>query len=499
MESLIVKLYSPLTMQWFYFSLIASGFTLCWIGAPPVTSQILNLEPNPTCNSTTCESSSLRCEPEQPVPSCNSSAGCYCLNYQCDNRRNTCTSKVCANSERAECVLNKYGTSCMCIPLATSPYCNTGNTACNLRGVGQADIRYFGEICQELGQEYYAETCRVNGQCRCASTSTYCNLLGCGSSPLRCGPNQTVPSCDLATGKCICPKFQCDNLLKNCSSTNCGPQGKPECVLDRYGTSCKCMPLLELNDFLGDIQPIQCCIVPGLNQVDIEHFDNICEQLGGSYFADGCGTGQCRCLKRRGGCRTSSDCPCPQGFEDYCIPDLQRCERNCQCRSDEACSQGCRAGLVSACNGETCTPCFINCTSVSDCANMTCPTDKPDKTCTPYSSIFIGINPTRVGCSCNAARECNTRWDCPDCNGDAQKACRTGGTCTCLSKHGCFRNGDCDKDNGYGCSQLGLNPSCCWVGCGGRDSFCRCRGGSGLTCSGGDSGTEQLDHCGGQG
>ncbi|OXA42089.1 uncharacterized protein LOC110859717 [Folsomia candida] len=93
---------------------------------------------------------------------------------KCDNRQNKCDSTPCGNLERAECILNKYGTHCKCISLITSTYCNTVNTSCSLPYVNQEDIQHFREICQNLGQGYFAETCRRNGECRCDNTSPVC-------------------------------------------------------------------------------------------------------------------------------------------------------------------------------------------------------------------------------------------------------------------------------------------------------------------------------------
>ncbi|OXA42980.1 hypothetical protein Fcan01_22268 [Folsomia candida] len=247
------------------------------------------------CTVTGCEISPDRCKPYGSVPYCNSTSDkCYCLKYQCNNKEKNCSATVCREFERAECVLNKFGTSCKCIPLITTPYCNTGNTTCHLSNVDQADTHYFNGICQNLGSDYYAETCRRNGECRCVNTSPPCTVHGCESSVLRCGPEQTVPYCNATSNQCYCLKYQCDNLHKNCSATVCGPLERPECIFDEYGTSCKCVSFLDQCGLIG--LPVCSSIV---SRTDRQHYDNICQQLGSSYYAVECrGMRKCRCVER---------------------------------------------------------------------------------------------------------------------------------------------------------------------------------------------------------
>ncbi|OXA49109.1 hypothetical protein Fcan01_16225, partial [Folsomia candida] len=145
--------------------------------------------------------------------------------------------------------------------------------------------------------------------------SQSCILSGCGSSPLRCGPNSTIPSCNFNTGQCYCLDYQCDNLDNNCSSTACGVLEKGQCVLD-----------------------VADCDL-AVNQADIQRFDNICGNLGSAYFALSCSAaGQCRCGKKIDGCRTNADCTCLAWGEDTCDTASRTCRGVCECSSDSDCA-----------------------------------------------------------------------------------------------------------------------------------------------------------------
>ncbi|OXA47413.1 Tenascin-X [Folsomia candida] len=320
--------------------------------------------------------------------------------FKCDNLEKSCGSTVCSEFERAECVLNKwmYGTRCKCIPIITGPYCNTRNITCSLRGVNEADLRLFSQICLNRGQDYFAETCRINGECRCDNTSPSCTVRGCESSLLRCGPDQTVPSCNATSRQCYCLNYQIRWSFSSVFDVDSIEILYDSMLVHRYDIadslgfcplgSCKCMPQGNCGSSSG-----KDCSPAFVSDADVERYDNICGQLGGAYFAEECGTEQCICKKRHRGCRQNADCPCPAGREGLCNVGGGFCVPLCGCATNEECTQRCPAGEKSICNRnfDRCTICAKNCSSDSDCTQLACPTDTPIRKCNTYTGCYCDI------------------------------------------------------------------------------------------------------------
>ncbi|OXA42504.1 hypothetical protein Fcan01_22765 [Folsomia candida] len=127
------------------------------------------------------------------------------------------------------------------------------------------------------------------------------------------------------------------------SSTVCGQHETPECVFDQDGSRCKCVNLEE-----SDCPADEKCEL--VDQDTNQQFDNICAQLGSTYFARSC----LNLLNSNEEWRMMIVPVRPDTLPNAIITDAL-----VVCISDEACSQRCAAGEISRCYevDQKCTSC----------------------------------------------------------------------------------------------------------------------------------------------